>query len=51
MITFIDRTLRRAERFFLEPIVPRAGFAVARGRLDGLVLTAKERRAAAHVSL
>jgi hypothetical protein len=51
MITIIDRTLRRAERFFLEPIVPRAGFAVSRGRLDGLVLTAKESRVAAHVSL
>ena len=51
MINIIDRTLRRAERFFLEPIIPRAGFAVSRGRLDGLVLTAKERRAAAHVSL
>jgi hypothetical protein len=51
MIKIVDRTLRRAERFFMEPIVPRAGFAVSRGRLDGLVLTAKERRAAAHVSL
>jgi hypothetical protein len=51
MIKIVDRTLRRAGRFFLEPIVPRAGFAVSRGRLDGLVLTAKERRAAAHVSL
>ncbi|MGD0782821.1 MAG: hypothetical protein ABSA30_08185, partial [Candidatus Aminicenantales bacterium] len=51
MIKLFDRTLRRTERFFLEPIVPRAGFAVSRGRLDGLILTAKERRAAAHVSL
>jgi hypothetical protein len=51
MIKIVDRTLRRAERFFLEPIVPRAGFAVSRNRLDGLAMTAKERRAAAHVSL
>ncbi len=51
MIKLIDRTLRRSERFFLEPIVPRTGFAVSRGRLDGLVLAAKEKRAAAHVSL
>jgi hypothetical protein len=51
MIKIVDRTLRRAERFFLEPIVPRTGFAVSRGRLDGLALAAKERRAAAHVSL
>ncbi len=51
MIPFIDKTLRRAERFFLEPFVPRTGFAVARGRLDGLVMAAKERKTAAYASL
>ncbi|MCX6559004.1 MAG: hypothetical protein NTZ26_00690 [Candidatus Aminicenantes bacterium] len=51
MLTFIDRPLAWLRRYFREPILPRAGLAVSRGRLLGVSLAAKEARVASHVAL
>ncbi|MDD8027453.1 MAG: hypothetical protein PHI34_13180 [Acidobacteriota bacterium] len=47
----IDRTLARLRRWLREPLFPRAGFALSGGRLLGAVLSPKESRVAAHVSI
>lgn len=51
MLSIIDRPLLRLRRYFREPILPRAGFAVSRGRLLGISLAAKEARVAAHAAV
>jgi hypothetical protein len=51
MLKLIDHTRQRMERFFLEPLVPRVGFAVRRGGLDAVALAAKENKVSAHASL
>lgn len=51
MLRFAAPPLRRIERFFIEPLVPRAGFAVSRTSLSGVVLSPKNGRVQSHVTL